>query len=233
MASTVTAKSKTPPPTSREADAASVAPPTPRAKTMNDFPEYYQYFSIREYTYNNITQQNRNRLLGSDIGVDGLKTGHTDAGGYGITLSAKQGERRLILVINGMESDNERMEEGEKLLRWGFREFVNKTLIHKGQTIADADVWFGKQKTVPLVADADVALTLPANAESGIKFYLKYTGPLPAPVTKGAQVANLIIEVPGSELQTIPLMAGNDVEKLSGFGHLSAVVDYYLHRPKQ
>src|SRR5438445_8929400 len=95
---------------------------------IREFPDYYHYFSIREYTYNNITQQNRNRLLGSNIGVDGLKTGHTDAGGYGITLSAKQGDRRLVLVVNGLESDNARVEEGDKLLRWGFREFENKTL---------------------------------------------------------------------------------------------------------
>ncbi len=199
---------------------------------FNDFPQYYHYFSVREYTYNNITQQNRNRLLGSNIGVDGLKTGHTDAGGYGITLSASQNNRRLILVINGLESDNARVEEGEKLLRWGFREFENKTLLQKGQKVADGDVWFGKQPNVPLVADKDVVVTLLANSKNDIKFLLKYTGPIAAPISQGTHVADLIIKIPGSEDQTIPLNAGEDVAKLSGFGRMSAVAGYYLHPPK-
>jgi D-alanyl-D-alanine carboxypeptidase (penicillin-binding protein 5/6) len=201
-------------------------------RIITDFPEYYFYFSLRGYTYNNITQQNRNRLLSRDIGVDGLKTGHTDAGGYGIALSAKQDDRRFILVINGMESDDQRMEEGDKLLRWGFREFVNKTLVHKGQTVAAADVWFGKSETVPLVADSDVTLTLPAGADSGTKFILKYNGPIAAPVDKGAHIADLEVRTPGSDPQTVPLVAGDDVGKLSGFGRAAAVLRYYLHYSK-
>ncbi len=201
---------------------------------IKDFPQYYHYFSQREYTYNNITQQNRNRLLGSTIGVDGLKTGHTDAGGFGITLSAQQGAdnanpRRLILVINGMESDNQRMEEGYKLLRWGFREFENRTLLRKGQKIADADIWFGKMPNVALEADQDLTITLPSNTKSGIRFVLKYTGPLQAPVAKGAHVADLVITMPEASEQVIPLMASESVEKLSGFGYMSAVAGYYLH----
>jgi D-alanyl-D-alanine carboxypeptidase (penicillin-binding protein 5/6) len=202
---------------------------------ITDFPEYYHYFSLREYTYNNITQQNRNRLLGSNIGVDGLKTGHTDAGGYGITLSAKQGDRRLILVINGLESDNARVEEGDKLMRWGFREFENKTLVHKGQKIADADVFYGTQPQVSLVADEDITVTLPATRTGdGIKFTLKYTGPIAAPVVKGTHVADLIIESTDTAPRTVPLLAGDDVEKLSGMSKLMANLDYYiLHRHKQ
>jgi len=199
---------------------------------IKDFPEYYHYFSLREYTYNNITQQNRNRLLERNIGVDGLKTGHTDAGGYGIALSAQQEGRRLILIINGLASDNDRVEEGDKLLRWGFREFENKTLVRKGDKIADADVWFGKQISVPLVADNDLIVTLPAGAGAGITFTLKYTGPLQAPVEKGAHVADLIIKLPDSEPQTVPLLAGEDVAKLSGFSRMSAVLGYYLHGKK-
>jgi D-alanyl-D-alanine carboxypeptidase (penicillin-binding protein 5/6) len=197
-----------------------------------DFPEYYHYFSIREYTYNNITQQNRNRLLGNNIGVDGLKTGHTDAGGYGITLSAKQGDRRLILVINGTESDKARMEEGDKLLRWGFREFENKTLVHKGQKVAEADVWFGTQAHVPLVAQSDVLMTLPINAASDVKLTLKYTGPLQAPVAKGTHVADLIVKTSTGDAQTVPLTAGEDVAKISGTARMMAVLDYYFFHRK-
>jgi D-alanyl-D-alanine carboxypeptidase (penicillin-binding protein 5/6) len=197
-----------------------------------DFPQYYHYFSTREYTYNNIKQQNRNRLLGGSIGVDGLKTGHTEAGGYGITLSALQEGRRLILVVNGLESDNDRVEEGEKLMRWGFREFENKTLLQKGQVVADADVWFGKSSTVALTSDKDIVVTLPANMKNDVKFILKYNAPLPAPITKGTHVADLVINIPGSDAQTIPLLANDDVEKLSGFSRMSAVASYYLHSSK-
>ena len=198
-------------------------------RLITDFPEYYHYFGEREYTYNHITQGNRNRLLGNDIGVDGLKTGHTDEGGYGIALSAQQNGRRLILVINGMESDNDRVEEGDKLLRWGFREFENKTLVHKGQKVADAEVWFGKQPQVPLVAENDVALTLPINSEKNIKMVVKYTGPLPAPLAKGDHVADLIVTPPGGEAMTIPLVAGEDVQKLTSIAHMMAVLKYYVH----
>jgi D-alanyl-D-alanine carboxypeptidase (penicillin-binding protein 5/6) len=196
---------------------------------IKDFPEYYHYFSEKEYTYNHITQGNRNRLLGNDIGVDGLKTGHTDDGGYGITLSAQTNGRRLILVVNGLESDKDRIEEGDKLLRWGFREFEDKTLVHKNQKVADAEVWFGKQASVNLVAANDIAVTLPINAETDIKMAVKYNGPLPAPVKAGTHVADLVITLPGGENNTVPLVAGEDVPELSGMSHAMAVLKYYLH----
>lgn len=195
---------------------------------IKDFPEYYPYFALREYTYNHITQHNRNRLLGI-IGVDGLKTGHTDAGGFGITLSALQGERRLILVVNGLESDKERMEEGDKILRWGFREFDNKTLLHKGQHVADADVWFGKQETVPLVGDRDLVVTIPMAAQKDVKFTLKYNGPIATPIAKGDHVADLVVTVAGAEPMVMPLMAGEDVAPLSGFSRMMAALKYKLH----
>jgi len=199
-------------------------------RLQRDFPDYYHYFGIREFTYNNITQQNRDRLLGGNIGVDGLKTGHTDAGGYGITLSAKQADRRLVLVINGLESDNARVEEGDKLLRWAFREFENKTLLKKGEKIAEADVWMGKSASVPLVAMDDLVVTLPASAASkdNIKFILKYKGAIPAPIASGAHIADLLISSPDIGEQTVPLYAAQDVEKLSAFGRIIPAFNYYV-----
>jgi len=132
-----------------------------------------------------------------------------------------------------MESDNQRVEEGDRLLRWGFREFTDKTLVRQGEKVADADVWFGKQGKVPLVADHDIVLTLPANAQSGIKFILKYTGPIQAPIAKGAHIADLVIKVPETEPQVVPLVAGQDVDKLSGLGRIIAAAKYYLHHKKQ
>jgi D-alanyl-D-alanine carboxypeptidase (penicillin-binding protein 5/6) len=194
---------------------------------IEDFPDYYHFYAMREYTYHRITQQNRNRLLGGAIGVDGLKTGHTEAAGYGIALSAKQNDRRLILIINGLESDNARVEEGDKLLRWGFREFTNKTLVRAGEKIAQADVWFGKQGTVALTAEKDLTLTLPVSSKD-ITFTLAYTGPLPAPIKKGDKVAELVIAWPQGQPQRVPLFAAEDVGKRSGLGHVFALLDYYI-----
>ena len=195
---------------------------------ITDFPEYYHYFSIREYTYNNIKQQNRNRLLTGDIGVDGIKTGHTEQAGYGITLSAEKSGRRLMLVINGLTSEDERAKEGDALLRWGFREFENKKLLSAGQKLDDAPVWFGAAKTVPIVAEKDRVVTLPVSASKNMSFTLKYTSPFPAPVAKGTHIADLLIAVPGGEPQVIPLVAGEEVDKLSGFSYLFAKLKYLL-----
>ncbi len=196
---------------------------------IHDFPEHYHYYSEREFTYNNIRQPNRNRLLDSKLGVDGLKTGHTDIAGYGITLSAKDAAsgRRLILVINGLASDNERVEEGDKLLRYGFREFEQKTLLSQGQVVEQAPVWYGEAETVPLVAQQEVKVTLPIHAE-GVQYSIHYDSPIPAPIAKGARLATLSITLPGAEPMQVPLVAGEDVAKLSGFGRLWANLRHLL-----
>ncbi|MFW0776815.1 MAG: D-alanyl-D-alanine carboxypeptidase family protein [Rickettsiales bacterium] len=196
-------------------------------RLIEDFPEYYHYFAKPEYTYNNIKQYNRNLLLKGDVGVDGLKTGHTEAAGYGITLSAKKGDRRLILVINGMTSEKQRAEEGEKLLRWGFREFTNKKLASAGQEVAKANVWFGSKLTVPLVISEDLVLTLPASTNQDISYVLRYTGPIPAPIEKGSQIAELVISV-GDKEEVIPLTAGESIAKLSGFDYALAKLKYSI-----
>jgi len=185
---------------------------------IHDFPDSYKYYAEKTFSYNKITQYNRNRLLGNDIGVDGLKTGHTDEGGYGITLSAKDpaSGRRLILVINGLASDNERMEEGDQLLRWALHTFADYTILKKDVPVDEAKVWFGTKDTVPLVSENDITITLPVDAQGQAKFTLLYDGPLPAPVARGAHVADLVVAVPGQDKQVIPLTAGEEVPKLTG-----------------
>jgi len=131
-------------------------------------------------------------------------------------------------VINGLETDNDRVAEGDRLMRYGFREFENKTVVHKGQVVANADVWFGKDKTVPLVADTDVLVTLPVNAEASATFVLKYTGPLQAPVEQGAHVADLVVRIKDGGEQVIPLKAQQSVPKLSGVARMVAVLKHYL-----
>lgn len=191
-------------------------------RIIADFPETYHYYAEQVFTYNNITQHNRNRLIGNDIGVDGLKTGHTEVAGYGITLSAKDpaSGRRLILVINGLPSDNARMEEGDKLLRWGLRNFTNRTLVKAGEPVAEAAVWYGAADTVPLTAAKDVLVTLPTGQSEGVKYTLRYTGPLEAPIAKDAHVADLAVTLPDGSEQIVPLVAASDVEKLRGLSRM-------------
>lgn len=196
-------------------------------RLIQDFPEYYHYFAVPEFTYHNIHQPNRNRLLTRGIGVDGLKTGHAEEAGYGITLSAKQGERRLVLVINGLESDKARAEEGEKLLLYGLREFQNKKIVSKDQKIDEAQVWFGEKQAVALTSAQDIWITLPGNTPKDISFALEYQGPLQAPVAKGAAVAELVVSVPGQEAQRFELVAAEDVAKNSGFVSIWSLLRYY------
>lgn len=188
-------------------------------RIISDFPEHYHFYSEREFTYSGITQPNRNRLLASTIGVDGLKTGHTEVAGYGITLSAKDPKsgRRLILVINGLESDNARVEEGDKLLRYGFREFENRTLVKAGMAVDTLPVWYGEKESVTLVPEKDMVVTLPHKAE-GIRFVLEAASPVKAPVAKGTKLADLKISLPDrNEPMVVPLVAAEDVPEASIF----------------
>jgi serine-type D-Ala-D-Ala carboxypeptidase (penicillin-binding protein 5/6) len=191
-------------------------------RTIADFPEYYHYYQETEFTYNKIKQHNRNPLLYKDIGADGLKTGHTKEAGYGLTASAKRGDRRLILVINGLKSKKARTIEPERLLQWGLREFNNYALFKAGETVDTASVWLGTSKTVPLIIDRDVKITLPRKSRKSLKVSVKFIGPIPAPIAKGTKVATLSIVAPGRETMEIPLTAGGDVEQLGLFGRLGA-----------
>lgn len=194
-----------------------------------DFPEYHHYFSIPEYTYHGIRQYNRNPLLGGSLGVDGLKTGHTEIAGYGITLSAKKGSQRLVLVVNGLESEKARKEEGEKLLSYGFSEFTNKTLLTSGQKAGEAAVWFGTAEKVGMVAGKSILITLPKSKETDIKYILKYLSPVPTPIQKGDHIADLHILIAGGEPLVVPLQADADVAKASGLAKVKALFKYYTH----
>lgn len=192
------------------------------------FPEYYPIYSETTFTYNKIKQGNRNPLLYKNMGADGLKTGHTEAAGYGLTASAVRNGRRLVLVVNGLGSVSARSRESEALLDWGFREFDNYQLFEKGSVVANADVWLGKSKTVPLIADQDVLLTLMRSARQKMKVSVVYEGPVPAPIAAGTQLATLKVTAPDMEDVTIPLYAGADVQQLGVFGKVGAAVEYLV-----
>jgi len=187
---------------------------------IEDFPEYYHYFSEKDFTYNGIHQPNRNALLGKIPGVDGLKTGHTDDGGYGMVVSAQQDGRRLISVVNGLASEKEREVESDRLLKYGFRDFIQKTLFKAGETVDEAPVWLGKQDTVPLVPEKDVSILTSRLGIESLKVVVTYTSPIAAPIEKGRPVAELVIKKNGMEDKHVPLVAGQEVPRLSYFSRL-------------
>jgi len=191
---------------------------------IKEFPEYYKYYSEKEFTYHAIKQGNRNPLLYLNIGADGVKTGHTEAAGYGLIgsgISAANG-RRVVFVMNGLKDEKERAAEGAKLLDWGLKNFQNVKLLKENDTVGNVAVAKGTIKSIPLVVKDSLAVTIPASATSTYKVTANYKEPLIAPITQGAEVGTITIEVPNAEKMTFPLYAGGSSEKL---GLVAGVVD--------
>ncbi len=199
-------------------------------RLITDFPEYYPIYSEKSFTYNGITQGNRNPLLYKNIGADGLKTGHTKAAGYGLTASAKQGDRRLILVVTGLPSMQARAEESERLMDYGFRTFENVTLVKAGETLETAQVWLGTADTVPLQSPTDIVITAPRQGLADMKMSVAYDGPVPAPIAKGAKIGSLTVTAPGIPPVSYPLVAGADVAELGFFGRAMAALGNLVGR---
>lgn len=196
--------------------------------SIEDHPDFYKYYAEREYTYNGIRQGNRNPLLYKNLGVDGLKTGHTEAAGFGLTASALRDGRRVIMVLNGLPTIKARAQESERLLDFAFREFDNYTLFKANETVDNVDVWLGTAKTVPLVAANALTVTLPRRSRREMKVTELYQTPVQAPIHKGDQLAKLSITAPGIDPIELPLVAADDVERLGTFGRLGAAVSYLV-----
>jgi len=178
------------------------------------YPEYYHFFGQRDFTFNNKhTFNNRNPLIfAPDLGVDGLKTGYIEEAGYGLVASAKRGEQRLILVVNGLNTKQEREGEPRRLIEWGFKSFKPFRLFDEGQKVSDALVWGGTQHYVPLVGDGNINIILPATASGKVSASIVYQGPIKAPIRKGDRVAMLrITSSESSATNEIPLYAADDV----------------------
>lgn len=178
---------------------------------IREFPEYYHYFSEPEMEWNGIKQANRNSLIDVGIGVDGLKTGHTQAAGYGAVLSTAQGDRRLVAVIHGLGSMRERAEEGRKLLTWGMRAFERFSAYPEGKVVTYADVYGGEKSNVALVGNGEIALYLPRGSRQCLAATVNFVSPLMPPVQKGAQIAELQVFCNDQLVQTAPLYAAETV----------------------
>lgn len=196
---------------------------------IRGYPQYYHYFSERSITHSNITQQNRNLVLDKFPGADGLKTGHTDAAGYGITVSAVRGGQRLILVLGGLRyragtndwfAERYRADEAARILGVAFQEFRRYAFFKPGDVVGQAEVWAGASKSVPLTVKAPLSLTMPVDSRAGVKAVVAYDGPLKAPVAQGARVATLHITAPDFPAQDVPLYAAQDVSRTGFFGRI-------------
>lgn len=175
------------------------------------YPTYYRYFGERDFLWNRIRQQNRNPLLALPIGADGLKTGDIADSGFGLVGSAVQGDRRLIVVVNGSRTAKDRAVEAEKLLRWGFGAFESRALFEAGATVGHARVFGGESMTVPLEAAGAVAVLQPRDGAEPLTGRIVYEGPLPAPVERGQLVAHLKLMRGSSEVLDVPLRTAQNV----------------------
>jgi serine-type D-Ala-D-Ala carboxypeptidase (penicillin-binding protein 5/6) len=195
---------------------------------IRDFPEYYHYFSEKDFNFNNIDQGNRNPLLYKDIGADGLKTGHTDESGYSLIGSVVRGDRRVIVVVSGLASMKDRASESERLVEWAFREFSNYKLLTAGEKVDDADVWLGKDSKVGMTIADDLTVTIPRRSRRDMKVTVSYDRPLLAPIKQGAPVGKLIVAVPGADSAERPLLAAGDDPAIGTIGRMATLAGYLI-----
>ncbi|MCC2976054.1 D-alanyl-D-alanine carboxypeptidase [Sphingomonas sp. PL-96] len=194
--------------------------------TIQNFPDLYKrFYSLESFTWgktlgagNDITQANRDPLLGRVAGADGLKTGHTEEAGYGFTGSAEQNGRRLVMVLAGLTSANQRISESVRFMEWGFRAWRARPIAKKGKRVETADVQMGDSSTVGLVAPSDLTVTVPAGAATELAGTVVYQGPIKAPIKAGQHIADLVITSPGMDPQRLPLVAEKDVDEAGFFG---------------
>ena len=180
---------------------------------INNHADYYRLFSERDFTWNNIRQTNRNPLLYANIGADGLKTGHTQESGYGLVASAEQNGRRLILVINGLNSKRERAREARKLMTFGFRNFQRDLLVEAGQQVAELPVWHGDEATVKVTTKQRFDIVTPRSGRRKMVATVTYENPVLAPIKAGDKLGKLRVTLPGLVPQEVDLVAAEDVDK--------------------
>jgi D-alanyl-D-alanine carboxypeptidase (penicillin-binding protein 5/6) len=183
-------------------------------RLITDYPTFYPLFAEQEFDYNGehpANTRNRNPLLSLGIGADGLKTGHTIEAGYGLVGSAKQGDRRIIFVVTGLETVQERAEEAERIVNWAFRQFTQRDIARSGTRIAQAEVWRGEQPLVGLLLQEDLSLLVPTSGGSEISAEVVYNGPIEAPIAQGDTIAELVIHLENLPETRVPLVADASV----------------------
>ena len=183
-------------------------------RLITDFPSYYPIFAEEEFLFDGrvpSNSQNRNPILGLGLGADGMKTGHTQEAGYGLVGSAKQGDRRVVFVVTGLDSAAARAEEGQRILNWSFRQFAQKNVIETGTRVAEASVWMGQAPTVGLTVAEDVSMLVPILSGDSIDGEVVFNAPIEAPIAAGQALGELIIRFDDLPERRIPLVAEADV----------------------
>jgi D-alanyl-D-alanine carboxypeptidase (penicillin-binding protein 5/6) len=188
--------------------------------TIREFPEWYAWYADKEYTYNDITQPNRNRLLWRDESVDGVKTGHTSTAGYCLVASAQRDDMRLISVVMGTDSEEERAIETQKLLGYGFRFFENLRLYDAGQTVQQVRVWKGENETLPVGVTESLSLTVPRGEAGGTEARLVLHGTIEAPVSKNQEVGVIEVTNGGEIVRSVPAVALAGVAEAGFLGQM-------------
>jgi D-alanyl-D-alanine carboxypeptidase (penicillin-binding protein 5/6) len=202
-------------------------------RIITDFPEFYPMFAEREFLFDpneSKNRFNRNPLLGSVPGADGLKTGHTQEAGYGLVGSAKQGNRRVIFVISGLDTQEARARESEAIVNWTFRQFAEADLIRAGERLAEAPVWMGAAQTVGLVPAADQTILVPTISATDAVSEVVFDGPVNAPIEKGQQLGELVITQEGLPEVRVPLVAEEAVAEGGFMVRMTAVAQILVQQ---
>lgn len=195
---------------------------------IKNFPELYAYFKIKEFSYNEINQPNRNKLLTNENGADGLKTGYTKKSGWGVAGSALRNNRRITVVINGTNSSRSRLNESSFLLNWAFNQTSQIKIVSKGQIIKNVDVWLGNKSTINLVIDKDIVSTISFDQLQLIESSIAYNKPINAPIKKGDRLGSMSIKIVGKKDLNIPLVAEVDVDETNPFIKLFVAIKYLI-----
>lgn len=195
---------------------------------VRDFSDLYAYFSEKDFTYNEIKQPNRNKLLTNVEGVDGLKTGYTKESGWGIAATAIRNERRITVVINGASSSRSRMNEASNLINWAFNQTSQIILFEKNQVITNVDVWLGSKPSVNLITNNMIVSTLSFDQLQLLKSKIEYTKPISAPVIKGNVYGKLLIDIQGKPTLEIPLLAANDIKEINPIFRIFSAIKYLI-----
>ena len=195
---------------------------------INEFPDLYLYFSDKEFTYNDIKQPNRNKLLSSVQGADGLKTGFTRASGWGIAATAKRDDRRITVVINGTNSSRSRLNEASNLINWAFSQTSQKLLVDENQVIVEVDVWLGNKPRVNLVSAKKIVSTLSFDQIQLIKSSLEYKRPIEAPIKKGEVYGKLLIDIDGKPNIEVELIAQENVGTVNPISKVFSAMKYLI-----
>ncbi|MCV6592969.1 MAG: D-alanyl-D-alanine carboxypeptidase [Silicimonas sp.] len=185
-------------------------------RIITEFPEYYGYFALEEFDFDGRSPSNRfnrNPVLSLGMGADGLKTGHTEEAGYGLVGSARQGDRRIIFVFTGLNSQAERRQEAEAMINWGFRQFVPKQMASRGDVVAEIPVWMGDHQRVNAIVAEDLKLLVPAIGQDSVETRVEYRTPLEAPIVEGSPIAELIITAPDMPEKRIELVSDREVTR--------------------